>query len=237
MKNFSGKPALLQHIAAAHPKGSGRADAGGKLLAVKDGAAGYQGAAGGGGAAAEEKQLDVASLSLSSSVMSKYSLKSLLVTCKLGHTCLPVTFTSVRECNLFQNPKLYATCRREMNIGDRGYQCSDCDYDVCMVCYGIITGVAPRAQVLRKRPTKQEEQRIRAMWRDWCDSKIAQCEFIVLTKRLPKRAIRISKTYWNQMKSDPSKYVSKSLEEVQEAMREIDEDLERVLENMDSDSD
>jgi hypothetical protein len=157
MKNFSGKPALLQHIAAAHPKGSGGANAGGKLLAVKDGAAGCQAAAVGGGA--EEKQLVLSSSS------------------------------------------------------------------------------SPSAQVLRKRPTKQEEQRIRAMWRDWCDSKIAQCEYLILTKRLPKRFIRISKTHWNQMKSDPSKYVSKSLEEVQEAMREIDEEYERAIENMDSDSD
>jgi hypothetical protein len=70
------------------------------------------------------------------------------VKCSNGHECLPFTYTKRHNCDLRRDAKLSATCKKSFDVGDAGFRCHSCDYDVCMACYGAVTGSAsPPAEV------------------------------------------------------------------------------------------
>ncbi len=73
------------------------------------------------------------------------SFESFVVTCTQGHTCQPFTYTKRHNCDLRADPKFSSTCRRQFEVGDEGFRCIACDYDVCLECYGIKTAGARQA--------------------------------------------------------------------------------------------
>ena len=70
------------------------------------------------------------------------SFESFVVSCTQGHTCLPFTYTKPHNCDLRADPKFSSTCRKKFEVGDEGFRCIACDYDVCMECYGVKTAGA-----------------------------------------------------------------------------------------------
>jgi hypothetical protein len=70
------------------------------------------------------------------------------VKCSNGHECLPFTYTKRHNCDLRRDAKFSATCKKSFDVGDAGFRCHSCDYDVCTACYGAMTGGAsPPAEV------------------------------------------------------------------------------------------
>ena len=68
--------------------------------------------------------------------------KPVTVTCTKGHECVQFTYTKQHNCDLRSDPKFSPTCKKRFSIGDQGYRCSACDYDVCLACYGASVGPA-----------------------------------------------------------------------------------------------
>ncbi len=68
--------------------------------------------------------------------------KPVTVTCKKGHECVPFTYTKQHNCDLRSDPKFSPACLKRFSVGDQGYRCSACDYDVCLACYGASVGPA-----------------------------------------------------------------------------------------------
>ena len=55
--------------------------------------------------------------------------------CAQGHTCVLWTYTKPHFCDLRDDVKFSATCRKLINVRDPGYRCEICDYDVCNSCF------------------------------------------------------------------------------------------------------
>ena len=72
-------------------------------------------------------------------------VSSRLVTCKKGHACVPFTYQKHHNCDLRSDPKFSPACLKMFSVGDDGFRCSDCDYDVCLACYGASVGSASAA--------------------------------------------------------------------------------------------
>jgi hypothetical protein len=83
----------------------------------------------------------------------KPETKPTTVHCKNGHECLPFTYTKQHNCDLRGDPLFEPHCLKRFRVGDKGYRCSSCDYDVCMACYGLCvppleTGVESSSDLL-----------------------------------------------------------------------------------------
>jgi len=59
--------------------------------------------------------------------------------CQQGHTCHLWTYTKRHFCDLRDDPAFTAVCLRELQLGEQGYRCDVCDYDVCLQCYSALT--------------------------------------------------------------------------------------------------
>jgi hypothetical protein len=58
--------------------------------------------------------------------------------CQQGHTCLLWTYTERHNCDLRDDPAFTALCLRKLQVGEQGYRCDACDYDVCLQCYSAL---------------------------------------------------------------------------------------------------
>jgi hypothetical protein len=64
--------------------------------------------------------------------------------CPQGHTCLLWTYADEdHACDLRDDSDLVAACQGYFEVGDEGYRCDVCDYDVCLQCYSALTAAAP----------------------------------------------------------------------------------------------
>jgi hypothetical protein len=66
--------------------------------------------------------------------------------CPQGHTCLLWTYADEdHACDLpvRDDSDLAAACQEYFEVGDEGYRCDVCDYDVCLQCYSALTAAAP----------------------------------------------------------------------------------------------
>ena len=62
------------------------------------------------------------------------------VYCRQGHICLLCTYTQPHFCcDLSDDIDFSATCQQDFEVGEQGYFCDDCGYDVCMQCYSATT--------------------------------------------------------------------------------------------------
>ena len=60
------------------------------------------------------------------------------ILCAKGHTCVLWTYTEQHICYLKEDSKQSVTCLKNIHVGDQGYRCSTCDYDVCVSCCRIV---------------------------------------------------------------------------------------------------
>jgi hypothetical protein len=65
------------------------------------------------------------------------------ISCPQGHTCLLWTYTKRHNCDLRDDPAFTALCLRKLQVGEQGYRCDVCDYDVCLQCYSALTAAVP----------------------------------------------------------------------------------------------
>jgi hypothetical protein len=62
------------------------------------------------------------------------------VFCRQGHICLCCTYTLPYFCcDLSDDIDFSATCQQDLEVGEQGYFCDVCGYDVCMQCYSATT--------------------------------------------------------------------------------------------------
>jgi hypothetical protein len=73
--------------------------------------------------------------------------------CPQGHACLLWTYTKLHSCDLRDDPAFTAVCLRDLQVGEQGYRCDVCDYDVCLQCYSSLTAAAPALSAAIGSPT------------------------------------------------------------------------------------
>ena len=66
------------------------------------------------------------------------------ISCPQGHTCLLWTYADDHHaCDLSDDSAFAAACRGDFEVGDQGYRCYVCNYDLCVQCYSALTAAVP----------------------------------------------------------------------------------------------
>jgi hypothetical protein len=64
--------------------------------------------------------------------------------CPQGHACFLWTYGDEdHACDLRDDSDFAAACRGNFEVGDDGYRCDVCDYDMCLQCYSALAAAAP----------------------------------------------------------------------------------------------
>ena len=65
------------------------------------------------------------------------------ISCAQMHICVHWIYKKRHSCDLRDDPAFNNVCLRKLQVGDQGYRCDVCDYDVCLQCYGALKAAEP----------------------------------------------------------------------------------------------
>ena len=99
--------------------------------------------------------------------------------CQQGHTCLLWTYTKRHNCDLRDDPAFTALCLRKLQVGEQGYRCDACDYDVCLQCCSTLTAAAPALTAAIGNPSSAAAAPALNFATEWLDENGCVCPKVV----------------------------------------------------------